>query len=226
MEWMLGLVIGIGLSAACGFRIFVPLLGVSMASMAGHLQLSPGFEWIATLPALLAFASATVLEVGAYYVPWIDNLMDAAATPAAITAGTVLTASLVGDVSPLLQWSLAAIAGGGAAGVVQFGTVITRGASSTTTGGLGNFAVATMELVGAVVTTILAILLPILCFALLTGLTFRVFRRKKSGEGPTGVMAPSSGLPLSSLPPPPPATPPSPPLTLRDRSGPPTPPPR
>lgn len=207
METLLGLMVGVGLSAACGFRVFVPLLGMSVASMSGHLELSPGFEWIGTMPALIAFASATVLEVGAYYVPWIDNLMDAAATPTAVAAGTVVTASMVGEVSPLLQWSLAAIAGGGVAGTVQFGTVALRGASSVTTGGLGNFMVSTMELLGAIVTTILAILLPIVCLAVVAWVTFRMMKRVRgSVASPTaaGVGSLPEAPGYSRTPPPPP----------------------
>jgi hypothetical protein len=76
METILGLIIGIGLSAACGFRVFVPLLGLSLAALTGHLDLSPGFEWIGSWVAFLAFATATVLEIGAYSIPWFDHLMD------------------------------------------------------------------------------------------------------------------------------------------------------
>jgi hypothetical protein len=208
VETLLGLIVGVGLSAACGFRVFVPLLGMSVASMSGHLELSPGFEWIGTVPALIAFASATALEVGAYYVPWIDNLLDAAATPTAVAAGTVVTASMVGDVSPLLQWSLAAIAGGGAAGTVQFGTVALRGASSVTTGGFGNFMVSTMELIGAIVTTILAILLPILCLVVVAWMGYKLMQR--AGKAAPGLSAAGVGtMPESSgrsSPPPPPAS--------------------
>jgi hypothetical protein len=107
------------------------------------------------------------LEVGAYYVPWIDNALDSIATPVAVIAGTLVVASVVGDMSPLLKWSLAAIAGGGTAGIVQSGTVALRGTSTLTTGGLTNFLVSTMELVASVCTTLLALLVPIFCVGLL-----------------------------------------------------------
>jgi hypothetical protein len=136
MEPALGLIIGIGLSAACGFRIFVPMLGVSIAALTGHLTLFPGFEWMGTWPALIAFGTATVLEVATYYVPWVDNMMDALTTPAAVAAGIIVTASVFGDVSPFLKWSMAIIAGGGVAAIVQGGTVALRAGSSGTTGGM------------------------------------------------------------------------------------------
>ncbi|WP_010585560.1 DUF4126 domain-containing protein [Schlesneria paludicola] len=167
MDLLLGLFIGIGLSAACGFRVFVPLLGMSIASQSGHLTLASGFEWIGTWPAMFAFGSATVLEIGAFYVPWIDNLMDTIATPAALVAGTMVTASQLGDASPFLKWSLAVIAGGGVCGLIQSGTVITRAASSGSTGGLGNFAVSTVELVSSITMTFLVLVLPMIAMAVL-----------------------------------------------------------
>src|SRR5881394_829642 len=115
MEPFLSSLVGIGLSAACGFRVFVPLLVVSIASYSGHLHLAPGFEWMGSTAALIAFATATALEIAGYYVPWVDNLLDTIASPAAVIAGTIATASVVADMSPFLKWTLAAIAGGGIA---------------------------------------------------------------------------------------------------------------
>ena len=170
------LLIGIGLSAACGFRVFVPLLGVSLACHTGYLQLSPDFAWLGSNPALLAFAIATVIEVGAYTVPFIDHLMDTLTTPAAVVAGTLLTASMLGDTSPFLKWSLAIIAGGGAAGIVQVGTMAVRGGSTLLTGGLGNLIVAMLELAGSAVMTLLSLLLPVLTLAaLLVTVFFLIF---------------------------------------------------
>jgi hypothetical protein len=165
-ELVLSICLGIGLSAACGFRVFVPLLGISTAALAGHVGLSSGFEWIGTWPAFACFLTATALEIAAYYVPWIDNALDSIATPAAVVAGTIVTASVITDMSPLMQWTLAIIAGGGTAGLVQTSTVALRGASTLTTGGTANFVVASAELVASVCTTILAILLPIFCLGL------------------------------------------------------------
>src|SRR5262245_27801838 len=129
METLSSICLGIGLSAACGFRVFVPLLVMSIASLSGHLTLASGFDWIGTYPALITFSVATALEIAAYYVPWFDNLLDSIATPAAIIAGTLITAAMVGHLSPLWKWTLAIIAGGGAAGLVQGTTVFARGMS-------------------------------------------------------------------------------------------------
>ncbi len=194
MELTLSILIGIGLAAACGFRVFVPFLVVSIASLSGHLMLAPGFEWIGTNYALVAFAIGTVLEIAAYYVPWLDNLLDAAATPAAVVAGTIVAASVVADLSPFLKWTLAVIAGGGVAGAVQAATVALRGASSLTTGGAANPVLSTGELGGSVVTSVLAVTLPliaaalvvVLCVVIVRGLKmFRLGRRAAPGGGST-----------------------------------------
>lgn len=182
IEVLLSLAIGVGLAAAVGFRVFVPFTVISLAALSGYLELAPGFDWIGSYPALLVFAVATALEIGAYYIPWVDNLLDSIATPAAIVAGAVITASVVGDVSPLLRWSLAAIAGGGVAAAVQSGTVLLRGTSSTVTGGLGNFAVASSELLGSVLTSLLAVFLPLVAVTgiiLLFVVAMRRMRRRK-----------------------------------------------
>jgi hypothetical protein len=201
MDIVLSICLGIGLSAACGFRVFVPLLVMSIASLSGHLHLAHGFEWIGSYPALTAFSVATCLEIGGYYIPWLDHLLDTIATPAAVVAGTVAAASVVADMSPFLRWTLAAIAGGGAAGLVQAATVSTRGASLATTGGLGNPVVATLELAGSLVTSLLAIIVPplvvllLLAFVLVFGT--KLYRRvRRPGRTGSAVQPPQvvSGL--------------------------------
>ncbi len=176
METLFSIALGIGLSAACGFRVFVPLLLMSVASRAGHLTLSPGFDWVGLLPALVAFGTATVLEVVAYYVPWLDHLLDTIATPAAVVAGVLASASVFTNMSPLLRWTLALIGGGGIAGLVQGATVLTRLKSTALTGGLGNSVVSTAELGGSAVTSLLAIFAPLLCLALIAVCIYVVFR--------------------------------------------------
>jgi hypothetical protein len=162
MDTALSICVGIGLSAACGFRVFVPFLILSIASLSGHATLASHFQWIGTYPALIAFSVATALEIGGYYIPWIDHLLDTLATPAAVVAGIIVTGSMLTKVDPFLQWSLAVIAGGGIAGAVQAGTVLTRAASTATTGGLGNPLVATAELGLSLFASILALVAPIL----------------------------------------------------------------
>ncbi|MFW6699214.1 DUF4126 domain-containing protein [Acinetobacter pittii] len=163
METILGLCIGVGLSAACGFRVFVPLLVMSIATMMGWFEPSKGFEWLAMPSVCLALAVATVCEVAAYYIPWVDNALDTVATPAAMIAGTLTTMAVSsGEMSQFAGWAAAIIVGGGTAGVVQMSTVAARGVSTATTGGLGNFIVATGEWIGAILLSVSAMLVPAL----------------------------------------------------------------
>lgn len=192
MDLLLSLCIGIGLSAACGFRIFVPLLVMSIAAKTGHLTLAPAFQWIGSDIALWTFAIATILEIGAYYIPFVHHVLDVLATPVAITAGIIITASMVSGLDPYLKWTLAVIAGGGAAGLVHTATAVTRGASTATTGGVANPIFATIELGSSFLTSILAVIAPVLAIVLLVLILLLVAKlllprfRKRTMQVPPG----------------------------------------
>lgn len=184
MDPLLGIPVGLALSTAAGLRVFVPLLLTSVAARYGYLALTPSMAWIASDAALVAFATVATIEIAAYYVPWLDNLVDAIATPAAITAGIIEMAAVTPQLPPLLRWTLAVIAGGGAAGLAQLGTTLLRLKSSTLTAGTGNPIVATGELVGALVLGVLGLLAPLLAAGvvviLLVVLARRAIRRRAS----------------------------------------------
>lgn len=167
MELILSLAVGLGLAAACGFRIFVPLLLAGIAHRTGHLVLADGFEWISTTPVLVGFGCATVLEVGAYYVPFLDNLLDALAVPSSVVAGSLVTASQVATMDPWLTWTVAVIGGGGAAGAVQGLTTVTRQISSVATAGFGNPLISTVEFFASALMTVLAVAAPLVAVAIL-----------------------------------------------------------
>jgi len=189
MDLLLSVCLGIGLSAACGFRVFIPLLVLSGASIYGYVQLPQELAWMGTPTAFWAFGTAAILEVAAYYIPWVDHLMDTIAGPAAAVAGALVMASTLTDMSPLMKWTLAVIAGGGSAALVQGSTMLARGISTTTTGGLGNPVVATGETAGAVILSLLAVVLPIVAALAALGLiifiarkTFRILKKKRAGK--------------------------------------------
>ena len=178
MEVVPPVLIGIALSATCGFRVFVPLLAVNIGFRAKNadgeplIDLAPGFDWLTSDIAMIIFLVAAIFEIGGYYIPWIDNLLDTIASPASIAAGTVITASFITGMDPWLQWLLGVIAGGGAAGAVQAATVVARAGSTVTTGGLGNPIVASVETSGAFLgsaLSIVAVELAIVVFVLLLG---------------------------------------------------------
>ena len=185
----LSIVLGIALAAATGFRVFLPMLIVSSAAYAGHLQLDSSFAWLGTPSALTMLSVAALAEVLAYYVPVIDNLLDTLATPAALIAGTIVSAAVMTDVPPMVKWTAAVIAGGGIAGLTQGVTAILRAHSTVLTGGLGNSVIATAELGGAVLISFLALVAPAAAVALVIlfllvaiRLLRRLFRRAKSSD--------------------------------------------
>ncbi len=161
-ETILSFLLGIGLSAAAGFRVFVPMLIVSLSSMAGWITLSPGFQWMGTPVAALVFAVATLIELLSFLVPWVSNALDSIATPAATIAGVIMMAAVLTDMHPLIRWTLAIIVGGGVALTVQGATVVTRAVAAGATGGVANPIVAILEAIGALVVTITTIIIPVI----------------------------------------------------------------
>ena len=194
MEAVMGVLLGIGLGAACGFRIFVPLLVAAIAIRGGFLTVTPEFAWLGGTAALVTLSVATLLEIAAYYIPVIDHTLDVLGAPAAIVAGTILAAGFIGSMDPMLKWGLAAIAGGGAAGIIHGGMAAIRGAASAATGGMGNSIVTTAETASASIRAVLACVLPVLgvllagtaiYFLVRTGLALKRKLRRSPG-GPEG----------------------------------------
>jgi hypothetical protein len=174
------ILVGVGLSAAVGFRVFIPFLVLSILSLMGQIKLTAEFQWIASYPALIVFSVATLIELGGYFIPWLDNILDTIATPIAVIAGAIIMASVLAEISPLLKWSLALIAGGGIAGTIQSATGLLRAGSTTATGGIANpFFSATEAGVSFGISTI-SIILPVLALIILIFLL--VWITKKYGR--------------------------------------------
>ncbi len=194
METLLSIGVGLGLAAACGFRVFVPLLILSLAALCGYLSLPDGFSWLGSPYAVIAFGTATVAEILGYYIPWFDSALDVMATPAAVIAGTLTTAAVLVEMPPFLKWTMALIAGGGIAGLIQASTVALRAKTAAVTGGIGNPVFSTLELGGSLITALLAIFVPVVALILLGIFLIWVIRKmgsrlwgvarlkKKSGE--------------------------------------------
>jgi hypothetical protein len=180
----ISIALGVVLAAATGFRVFLPMLIMSGAAYTGHLSLDNSFAWLATPFALTMLGVAALVEVLAYYVPGVDNLLDALATPAAFVAGTIVSAAVMTDLPPMAKWTAAVIAGGGTASLTQGVTTILRAKSTVVTGGLGNPVIATGELGGSVLLSLLALAAPLAAVAvviLLLWLAFRLIRRQRPG---------------------------------------------
>jgi type II secretory pathway component PulF len=193
-ETILSFLLGIGLSAAVGFRIFVPMLVVSLASMAGVIQLAPGFQWMGTPVAALVFAVATLIELLGFLIPWVSNALDSIATPAATIAGVIMMAAVLTDMHPVARWALAIIAGGGVALTVQ-GATVTRAVAAGSTGGAASPIVALFEAIGALVVTVTTIVIPLIMGVLVLVVVllllrivipkFRAIRAGRRAEGKT-----------------------------------------
>jgi len=178
-EIIIAIALGIGLSASAGFRVFLPLLIAGLAARLGFLPLNNSFLWLASTPALAALSAATIIEIIAYYVPFVDNLLDSIAMPLAIGAGTLLAASVLPVDNGFLKWLMAIVLGGGASATVQGATTALRLTSSGTTGGLGNPVISTGENAAAAGISILAIALPILVVVLVLLLLIFIIKKNK-----------------------------------------------
>ncbi len=165
-EVIIAICIGIGLSASTGFRVFIPMLAASVAGYFKIIPLNDSFSWLAGAPALISFATAAVVEIIAYYIPVVDHFLDILTTPLALVAGTLLTASVIPSDSEWMKWGLGILLGGGSAGVVQAGTVVTRMITGKTTLTTGNAVVATGENAGAVAGSGLTLLAPVVAAVL------------------------------------------------------------
>lgn len=185
LEIALSLCLGVGLAAACGFRVFVPplILAVAVRLSLPVADTAPG--WMGSWVSIAVLAVASVLELVAYYVPWLDNALDSVASPMAVIAGILLTAGVTSGLHPAVQWTLAVIAGGGAAGLTQTATVFTRALSTAATGGLANFLVSTLEAFAAIAVAVLTLVfapLAVLVLALICVWFVRLWRRRRAAR--------------------------------------------
>ena len=187
IELAVPIALGVGLAAATGFRVFLPMLIVSAAAYTGHLPLGENFAWLGTPSALIMLSVAALVEILAYYIPGVDNLLDILATPVAVVAGTLVTAAVITDLPPMVKWTTAVIAGGGVAGLTQSVTALLRAKSTVLTGGIGNPVIATAELGGSLLVSLLALTAPLIALlvvAVFLWLAIRLIRQIMRGAPP------------------------------------------
>ena len=164
IQLFLCICVGVSLSAACGFRVFIPLLVVSIGVHFFGIHVNEGLQWVGSWTALVVLSTATICEVFTYYIPWLDNSLDLINTPLAFLAGTILMSGILPELQPCLKWCMAGVIGGGAAGVVKATTTVLRSVSSVTTGGLGNNIVSTVENACSTTVSIFAFVIPVIAF--------------------------------------------------------------
>jgi hypothetical protein len=175
---ILSVILGLGLSSAVGFRIFVPALITSGAAYFGKIELAEGMLWMGSLPAVITFSVATVIEIVAYYVPFVDNLIDTIAAPAAAICGTLLMGSTIVEMEPLIKWPISIIAGGGMATAIHTGSATVRAASTGFTAGIGNPVVSTVETILATILSILSIVLPVAAAVVIVWLIVKIVKSR------------------------------------------------
>ena len=175
-ETVVSIFLGVGLAASVGFRVFLPLFALSLAAYFDLWQLNGSWQWIGSLAAVITLGVATLVELFAYFIPLVDNLLDSIAVPLAAIAGTAVMVSTVADLDPVVTWSLAIIAGGGTATAIKGAGATSRLVSTATTGGLGNPMVSTVETGTAVVVSTASIFAPFLAAILVIIILFIIFR--------------------------------------------------
>lgn len=186
MVILMSFFLGLGLAASAGFRVFLPLLAMSLAAHFNFIPLAESWAWVGSVSAILALAVASVIEILAYYIPWVDNMLDTISVPLAGVAGTMLMAVALTDVSPFMQWGLAIIAGGGAASTISATSATTRMASSVATAGIGNPIVSTIETATAFFLSAVSILIPFLGFLMALMVLFFIYKAYNSFKGKIG----------------------------------------
>lgn len=179
METIISICLGIGLAASVGFRVFLPLFALSLASYFNVWQLNDSWLWIGSLTAIITLGIATLVEILAYYIPVVDNFLDAIAVPLAIIAGTLVMVSTMSDLNPITTWALAIIAGGGTAATIKSATGASRITSTVSTAGFGNPIVSTIETSASMLMSVFAIFLPIIAFVLVIFVLFAIFKLYK-----------------------------------------------
>ncbi|WP_282956153.1 DUF4126 domain-containing protein [Neisseria canis] len=169
--------LGIGLVASSGFRVFLPLFALSLSAYFGMWPLNESWQWLASTNALIILGIAAITESLSYLIPFVDNLLDTIAVPLAGLAGTAVVASTAADLSPAVTWTLAIIAGGGAAAAIKGASATTRMASTATTGGLANPVFSVFETGMAVVMSVLGLFVPVLAVFLVVAVVFWLYRK-------------------------------------------------
>lgn len=179
MSLLYSVAMGIALSASAGFRVFIPVLVTALAAQYQLIDLPQNMEWLGSWPAIIIFGMAAIIEVIAYYIPFVDNILDTIAAPLAVAAGTLIATSILPleNLDPAFRWGIGLIAGGSAAGTIQMGTGILRLFSSKATLGTGNAVVATGENAAASAGSILSLFMPVIIALAMVGLIIWIITR-------------------------------------------------
>ena len=172
VRFIMGASTGIGLAAASGFRVFLPPFLLSVWFKLGLMDVDlegSDFEFLSSDMSLIVMGSASLMEILAYKVPFLDNALDAVATPLAGLAGVTVVAITLQGTDPAIQWAFAIIAGGSTSIGIQSATVAGRGLSSVASLGVANPILSMVEDIFSLLIVLIALLAP---FLALIGILF------------------------------------------------------
>lgn len=173
---LISITLGIGLAASAGFRVFLPLLALSIAAHYQLLPLNEHWQWLGNPSAIIILGVATLAETAAALIPWVGNLLDALAVPLAGIAGTLIMVSTVSDLPQGATWALAVITGGGAALSIKGITTALKTAGNTLTGGFAGPIMSLIETITSLLITLLSLFLPLLALVLVVVILYALYR--------------------------------------------------
>ena len=183
LQAILGASMGIGLAAASGFRVFLPPFLMSLWLRFGFLSLEiegSEFDFIYSDLCVIMLGVASASEILAYKIPFLDNALDAIATPLAGLAGVAVMAVSLEGLDPSIQWGVAVIAGGGASLGIQSATVAGRGISSVLTLGIGNPLFSITEDIASLFLVLIALVAPLIALIMTLCLIVYFLKRNKN----------------------------------------------
>jgi len=159
---------GLTLAAPAGVNAYIPLLAVALAERFGWLHLDAPYDLLGSWWAIALIAVLLVVEVTADKVPGVDHVNDAVQTVVRPAAGGLLAvaASGRGTASSVLLL----VAGILIAGGVHAVKASARPVVNVSTAGIGAPVVSTVEDVGALIVTVMALVVPLLALAVILGL--------------------------------------------------------
>jgi hypothetical protein len=162
--WILPALLGLGLAASSGLKTFLPLLVMAVSARFGlfGLELSGSFAWLASNAALAALTVATVAELAADKIPFVDHALSVLGTVTRPAAGALAAAAAFSSLDPTAAAVAGLIIGAPTALAVHSAQATTRVASTAVTGGLGNPLVSIVEDVAAFGGAVLALAAPLL----------------------------------------------------------------
>ena len=187
MEMVMAISMGLALAATCGLRAFLPLFVVGCLGATGKLELASSFHWLQQPIALAALGLAVVLEIAGDKFPVVDHFLDSAAVVIKPVAAAVAAASVMTDLDPMVSTILGLVVGGTMAEGVHLLKAKLRLMSSAFTATLANPFLSLIEDVVALVSTLLAILLPLVIIVLIGVLGVVGVRRLRSAQADTSV---------------------------------------